>query len=79
MTLWLDFLHFYFVALSALTVGALSYLAWLLLPQTPTQHQKLNQGVGETVEEGVGVGTSPSPMRAMPTACASNASPAAVG
>jgi hypothetical protein len=31
--IWLAFLHFYFVALCALTAGALIYLAWLMWPR----------------------------------------------
>jgi hypothetical protein len=30
---WLVFLHFYFVALCALTAGCLVYLAWLVWPR----------------------------------------------
>jgi hypothetical protein len=33
MTLWLEFLHVYFVALCLTTAGALIYLAWLVRPK----------------------------------------------
>jgi hypothetical protein len=59
MTLWLNFLHVYFVALCVLTAGALIYLAWLLWPLSEIRNARLTQGAGEAVEEGVGAGTAP--------------------
>ena len=59
MTLWLDFLHLYFVALSALTVGSLTYLGWLLWPRPAGRNENLHQGVGTCAAEGVRAGTAP--------------------